>query len=42
MDKVFAIKVGPEFESPKYIKTTTVEGICHLSSPTLRWRVGCG
>lgn len=37
MGKVFAVKVGPEFESPKHIKTT-VEGICNLSSPTVRWR----
>lgn len=28
MGKVFAIKVEPEFESPKHIKTT-VEGVCN-------------
>lgn len=41
MGKVFAIKVGPEFESPKHIKIT-VEGICNLHSPTVTWRVQMG
>lgn len=41
MGKVFAIKVGPEFESPKHIKIT-VEGIWNLRSPTVTWRVQMG
>lgn len=41
MGKVFAIKVGPKFESRKHIKIT-VEGICNLRSPTVNWRVQMG